>query len=318
VVTKTLFNSPVPREIDRLGEASAVVMKRFTKQWSSLRLLVNLLPRLSSHRFERVVRELDEFIYGIIRERRASGMDSGDLLSMFLLARDESGNGMSDVQVRDELTTLMLAGLDTTALALAWAFYLLAKNPSADQKVAAELESVLSGRLPQLADLPCLRYTESVVKETMRLYPSAWVIGREAVQACEVGGHRIAAGSALLMSQWLKHRDERFFERATTFFPERWSEEKIKGLPKYAYFPFGSGPRICIGASFASMETVLVLATVLQKFRLRCPPEYCVIPWPSITLQPKGGIHLIVERRIRKAPGDLPKSNLSVAPGSTA
>jgi cytochrome P450 len=306
VVTKTLFNSSVPKEIDRLGEASAVVMKRFTKHWSSLRLLLNLLPRLSSRRFERVMRELDEFIYGIIRERRASGSDTGDLLSMLLQARDESGNGMSDLQLRDELTTLMLAGLDTTALALAWAFYLLAKNPSADQKLAAELESVLGGRLPQLADLPCLRYTESVVKETMRLFPSAWVIGREAVQGCEIGGQRIAAGSSLLMSQWLKHRDERFFKRATIFFPERWSDEKIKGLPKYAYFPFGGGPRICIGASFATMEAVLVLATVLQKFRFCCPLEYSVIPWPSITLQPEGGIHLIVERRIRKAPSHLP------------
>jgi cytochrome P450 len=136
-----------------------------------------------------------------------------------------------------------------------------------------------------------------VVKETMRLYPSAWLIGREAVQDCQIGGHRIKAGTSLLMSQWLKHRDPRHFNNAEVFAPERWGEEGIKRLPKFAYFPFGGGPRICIGNSFAMMEAMLALATVSQQFRLTASPGYTVKPWPAITLQPRGGISLKVEPR---------------------
>jgi cytochrome P450 len=176
-----------------------VVLEHFTKQWSVWRLFSNLLPSPGTRRFEQVVRRLDEFIYGVIRERRASGKDAGDLLSMLLQARDEHGQGMNDCQLRDELTTLIVAGLDTTALALSWAFYLLSQNLAAADKLFAELQTVLEGRAPRFTDLPQLRYTEMIVKETMRLYPSAWLIGREAIHDCEIGGHRI---TSLIMSQW--------------------------------------------------------------------------------------------------------------------
>jgi cytochrome P450 len=311
VVTKTLFNSAVPKEINELGEASQVVMERFTKQWSWYRLLLNLMPSVTGRRFEEVMRRLDAFIYGVIDERRASGRDEGDLLSMLLAAQDEDGSRMTDRQLRDELTTLMVAGLDTTALALSWGFYLLSQNPPARQTLEAELDRVLGGRLPEFQDLPQLPYTEMVVKETMRLYPSAWVIGREALQDCEVGGHRIKAGTSLLMSQWLKHRDPRHFNNAETFAPERWSEEGIKRLPKFAYFPFGGGPRICIGNSFAMMEAMLVLATVSQQFRLTASPGYTVKPWPAITLQPGGGISLKIEPRSH---GGVPLTSSETSP----
>src|SRR2546428_4372726 len=198
---------------------------------------------------------INGFIYVLIRERRASGCDTGDLLSMLLRAHDDDGKGMCDRQLRDELTTLMVAGLDTTALALSWAFYLLARNPIADAKLAAEVQAELGERLPGFADLPHLRFTEAVVKETMRLYPSAWLVGREAVQDCEISGHHVAAGTSLIMSQWLIHRDPRYFETPLAFIPERWLDEPaLKQLPKFAYFPFGGGPRICIGSAFAMME----------------------------------------------------------------
>jgi cytochrome P450 len=294
VVVKSLFNSPVPPEIDQLGEASAVVMERFTQQWSGWRMLLSILPNASSRRFEKVMRDLDNFIYGLIRERRASGEDTGDLLSMLLQARDDDGKGMSDQQLRDELTTLMVAGLDTTALTLAWAFYLLSQNPGAEKALLAEIDSVLQGRAPTFADLPCLPCADAVVKETMRLYPAGWLLGREAVNDVQIGGFAVGKGTSVIMSQWLKHRDARCFPEPEKFLPERWRSEEIKKLPKFAYFPFGGGPRICIGNAFAMMEAVLVLAVVLQKFRLTAEPGYVVKPWPSITLQPKGGIFLKV------------------------
>ena len=297
VVTKTLFNSPVPQEIDELSAASTVVMERFTRQWKWHRLFLALFPALGSRRFEQVVRRLDAFIYGLVRERRASGRDAGDLLSMLLQARDEDGTGMTDGQVRDELITLMLAGLDTTALTLSWAFYLLSQNPAAVATLEEELATVLGDRAPGFADLPQLAYAELVVKETMRLYPPAWLIGRAAIRDCEIGGHHVKAGNSLLMSQWLKHRDPRWFKDPGSFIPERWRTEEIKQLPKFAYFPFGGGPRTCIGNSFAMMEAMLVLATISQKFRLTAPHGYQVRPWPTITLYPKGGISLTVQQR---------------------
>lgn len=297
VVTKTLFDSEVPNELNDVIASSAVVMERFTTQWKWYRAVFGLLPTVLSWQFSRGMRRLDTFIYRLIRERRASGEDRGDLLSMLLQARLEDGSGMSDQQLRDELTTLMVAGMDTTALALAWAFYLLSQNPVPAQALHEELDRVLGDRAPGFADLPQLTYAELVIKETMRLYPSVWLIGREAICDCDIGGHHIQAGESLFMSQWLKHRDPRCFKRPDEFLPERWSGEDVKQLPRYAYFPFGGGPRICIGNAFAMMEAVLVLATVSQKFQLTSAPGYRVTPWPSITLYPKGGILLQVGKR---------------------
>jgi len=290
VVTRTLFDSPVPPEIDEMGEASAVVMRRFSTQWNGFRLLLNLLPTMESRRFKQVMQRLDNYILGSIKERRASGRDHGDLLSMLLMSRDEDGSGMNNEQLRDELKTLMVAGLDTTALALSWALYLLALNPSKDSKVYEEIAPLGADRPLVFADLPRLRYTEAVIKETMRVYPPAWLVGREAIEDTELGGHEVKRGTSVIVSQWLRHRHPRYFPAPEKFEPERWLQEL--DLPKMAYFPFGGGPRVCIGSSFAMMEATLGLATILQKFRLTAAPNYQVTPFPSITLQPKGGIIL--------------------------
>ncbi|MEW6157600.1 MAG: cytochrome P450 [Verrucomicrobiota bacterium] len=295
VVTMSLFHSPVPPEIDRLTEASAVVMNQFTRQWNAWRILLAWLPNRGRRDFDEVMNRLDAFIYRLIAERRASGRDEGDLLSMLLAARDELGTGMNDRQLRDELTTLMVAGLDTTALALSWSLFLLAKNPEVDRKLELELETMLAGRLPRFEDLPKLRFTEMVVKEAMRLYPPAWIVGREATQSCNIGGQPVPAGTSVIMSQWLQHRDIRHFWEPFEFRPQRW--ESGHDLPKFAYFPFGGGPRICIGSSFAMLEAVLALATLAQAFRVSCRSDYNVQPFASITLQPQGGIVLKIETR---------------------
>jgi cytochrome P450 len=270
-------------------------MQRFTSQWSGFRALLNLLPTRETRRFEQVMKRLDDYILGLVRERRASGHDHGDLLSMLLQSRDDDGSGMNDQQLCDELKTLMVAGLDTTALALSWALFVLSQNSAVDEKLSEEVKTILQGRAATFADLPKLRYSEAVIKETMRLYPPAWGLGREALQDCEISGHHIERGVSIIMSQWVKHRDARHYRDPEKFRPERWTEENH--LPKMAYFPFGGGPRICIGSSFAMMEAILGLVTIVQRFRVASASNYRVEPWPAITLQPRGGIQLTVVAR---------------------
>ena len=295
VVVKTLFNAEVPPAIGQLGSASSAVLEQFTRQWSLGRMLLSLLPTAGRRRFQRVLREIDQYIFNLIRERRESGANPGDLLSMLLLARDETGAGMSDRQLRDELVTLMVAGLDTTALAVSWSLYLLAHHPPAQTRLREEICQVLGDRSAEFADVPQLRFTEAVLKESMRLYPPAWIVGREALSDLEVGGHRIRKGESLIMSQWLKHRDPRYFADAAGFHPERWLSDSIRTLPRFAYFPFGGGPRVCIGSTFAMMEGALVLASIFQRFRVSCAPGYTVEPWATITLQARGGVRLTLE-----------------------
>jgi len=197
---------------------------------------------------------------------------------------------MSDQQLRDEAVTLLLAGHETTALALSWTGYLLGQHPEIQAQLAAEVHEVLGSRAATMEDLPRLRLTEQVVMESMRLYPPAWAIGREAVQDCEIGGYAVSAGTTLYMSQWLIHRDPRHFENPTAFRPDRWSGDLARRLPRFAYVPFGGGPRICIGNRFAMMEAVLILATIVQRFRLEWQRERPVVPFASITLRPNGGV----------------------------
>jgi len=229
-------------------------------------------------------------LFGFIRQRRAQPSNRGDLLSLLLAARDEEGGGMTDRQVRDEAMTLFLAGHETTALVLSWAWYLLAQHPEAEEKLAAEVRQVLGDRDPTVEDCPRLKYAEMVALEAMRLYPPAYVIGREAIVDCEIGGYRVRRGTTLLMSQWVVQRDARFFAEPERFRPERWGEDAIKSLPKFAYFPFGGGPRLCIGNTFAMMELVLVLAAIAQRFHFRLQAGAKVATLPTFTLRPKPGI----------------------------
>ena len=256
------------------------------------------IPSPANLRARRAARQLDTILFRIIRERRAEKSDKGDLLSLLLHARDEGdGRGMNDQQVRDEAMTLFLAGHETTALTLSWVWYLMATHPDAEQRLWTELDQVLAGRTPTVDDWPKLKYTEWIALESMRLYPPAYVIGREAIADCVIGGYAVPRGTTMMLPQWVVQRDPRFFDEPDRFRPERWGEERIKTLPKFAYFPFGGGPRVCIGQQFAMMEMVLILATIAQKFRFRMQPGATVTPNPTFTLRPAAGIPGLIEPR---------------------
>lgn len=216
---------------------------------------------------------------------------------MLLQARDdESGRQMSDRQLRDEVMTLFMAGHETTANTLAWAWVLLARHPDVEAQLHAEIDLVLGSRLPTVADLPRLRYTENIVHETLRVYPTVWVIGREAVEPVELGGYWIPSGMTVLMPQWVIHRDSRWFDDPETFHPERWVNGLAQRIHRYAYFPFGGGPRICIGNNFALMEATLILATIARQYRLKLAADAVITPLPTITLRPAHGVKVVLAR----------------------
>lgn len=300
VVVKTLFNAEVSGEADKVERALSELVKPFASQATLKWILDNRLPTATHRRFNAAAREIDDIVYRIIAERRSSGSDEGDLLSMLLAAHDEDGSQMTDRQLRDEVMTLFLAGHETTALTLSWAWYLLAQNSEVEAKFHAELDEVLGGRAPTVADIPRLKYTDMIAKESMRLYPPAYGVAREARNDFELGGYRIRGGSQLFMFQWATQRDKRYFTEPNRFYPERWNEELSNSLPKYAYFPFGGGPRICIGNYFAMMEVVLLLATIGAKFRFSLLPDHPVSLMPAMSLRPANGIKVTAIRRNHK------------------
>jgi len=301
VVGKTLFDAEVESDADEVGAALTEVMNLFGYLMLPFSELLEKLPLPPRRRFMRARARLDAVIYRIIEERRRTGGDRGDLLSMLLDAVDEEGDrtGMTDEQLRDEVMTIFLAGHETTANALTWTWYLLAQNPEAEAKLHAELDAVLAGgRVPTPEDVPALPYTEMVVAETMRLYPPAWALGRLALEDHEVGGYRIPAGSLILASQYVIQRDPRFFPDPERFDPERWTPEAKAARPQFSYFPFGGGPRRCIGEGFAWTEGVLILATLARRWRPRLVPGRHVETQPRITLRPgAGGVPMRMESR---------------------
>lgn len=296
IAARTLFGAEVGGAAGEVVEALRVLQEGFVVRFNSLLPLPLWLPTPGNLRLRRAVNRLDAILYGFIGRRRAETSERDDLLSILLHARDEGG-GMTDRQVRDEAMTLFLAGHETTALALAWTWYLLASHPDAVAPLYAEVDRVLAGRLPTAEDWPRLKYAESVILEAMRLYPPAYAIGREAIVECRVGGYRVPRGTTMLMPQWVIQRDARWFPQPEAFRPERWGDEAIKTLPKYAYFPFGGGPRLCVGYQFAMLELVLVLATIAQRCSFRLAPGAEVTPLPTFTLRPVPGVPGVIARR---------------------
>jgi cytochrome P450 len=316
IVARTLFDAELSGEAEAVGESLAEVMNHFMSpmRWFPL---MDHVPFPSSRRYWLAIRRIDEIIYRIIRARRESGQDSGDLVSRLLAARDDEGKGMTDRQLRDEVVTLVLAGHETTALALFYILYLLDRWPQAQDRLVGELQAVIGDRAPTPADVPRLKYTEWVVREAMRLYPPAWGIAREALDDCEIGGYHVPKGTQLFLTQWLVHRDGRWFDNPEVFRPERWDNDLIKRLPRCAYFPFGDGPRICIGNHFAMMEAVLLLATIARRYRLIVESGQTLQLLPSITLRPRSGLLMRVHSREAgpsSAPSHGHESNGSVEP----
>jgi cytochrome P450 len=301
IAARTLISVEIASVSDRIAKALEAILIVAARP-ARILSLVRKFPSRTERNYVSAVRDLDEIVYGIIRERRAARsagatQSTPDLLGMLLAAQDEDGSGMTDKQIRDETLTLLLAGHETTAIALSWAWYLLSENPATERKLHDELESVLGGRVPAVEDLPRLPYTERVVKEAMRLYPPAYIILRLSVEDCEMGGYKIPRGSSVGTSSWVVHRDARFFPDPEKFLPERWTEEFQRSLPRYAYFPFGGGPRVCIGAQFAMMEAMLALAGIAQRYSLKLVPGHPVETSPSITLRPRFGLRMTLHRR---------------------
>ena len=299
IVGKTLFDASVESEAKEIGEALSSVMKLFDRITMPFANLLNKLPLPSNFQFQKASQRLDATIYRIINERRASGEDRGDLLSMLLLAQDEEGDGtgMTDLQLRDEAMTIFLAGHETTANALTWTWYLLSEHADVRAKLEAEIDSVLEGRLPIADDARRLPYTEKVFAESMRLYPPAWTMGREALSDYRIGEYIAPAGSIIIMSPYVVHHNPLYYPEPFKFDPERWTPEAEAVRPKFAYFPFGGGPRVCIGEQFAWMEGVLLIATFAQKWRMHLAPDHPVEPKPMITLRPKYGMKMTLEPR---------------------
>ncbi|WNQ10449.1 cytochrome P450 [Paenibacillus aurantius] len=300
IITQTMFGMNLSEGYGDVSHALEVGMKYVSRRASSFIDLPFELPTKNNKEFKESAEMLDKIIYGIIQERRAKGEeDREDLLAMLLAARDdEDGTGMTDKQVRDEVMTIFLAGHETTANTLAWTFYLLSQNPDARAKLEEELDRVLTDRLPTVADLEKLPYTGNVIWEALRIYPPVWAVNREVSEEVEIGGHLLKPGDTVMMSQYVIHRSDRYFEDPEVFRPERFEGDLLKRIPGFAYFPFGGGPRICIGNHFAFMEASLVLATIARRFRLDLAEDHHKVEGePLVTLRPKHGLRMVAEKR---------------------
>jgi cytochrome P450 len=304
IVGETLFGRDVTRGpggvADAVAQALDDALHAATPAFAALGRWAVHLPIPAARRFRRARAELDAVIYGLIAERRRTG-GGDDLLSLLLEATDDEGDGagarMTDLQLRDEAMTLFLAGHETTANALAWTWYLLATHPAVEARLLASLDEALGGRTPAFADVPRLGYARQVLHEALRLYPPAYALGRVALEEVTLGGFRIPAGAGVLASQWVTHRDPRWWPEPDRFDPDRWAPDAAAGRHRFAYFPFGAGTRVCVGEQFAWTEALLVLATLAPRWRLALAPGTRVAPQPIITLRPRGGIPMTLHPR---------------------
>jgi cytochrome P450 len=296
IVGKTLFDADVTRDAKEVGETLDILL-HIAANFGRTILVPLWVPTPRNIRAKLGIKRLERVIYRIIADRRVSGRDTGDLLSILLQAQDEDGAHMNDRQLRDETITLFLAGHETTANTLSWTWWLLAQDPAVEKKFHEELDGVLGGRAPTVDDLPKLTYLSQVLTESLRLYPTAWGMARLAAEEHEIAGYPVRPGYGVAFAQWVMHRDARWFDAPLEFRPERWENGLAKQLPRFAYFPFGGGPRQCIGNTFALMEASVVLATVGQRFRFALAPGHKVTPLASITLRPKTGIQVRLEAR---------------------
>jgi len=295
IVAKCLFNEDVEEKSSSISRSLTDIIEYFNRLSSPFAWLLEKLP--SNRKYSRAVGIVDGMVYGMIEDRRKNTRDYGDLLSMLMSARDADGNVMSDKQIRDEALILFAAGHETTANALSWTWYLISKHPEVEEKLRREVDTVLGSKRPSYDDVPKLVYTTNVLTEGMRIYPPAWILTRQALNDCVIGGFSVPAGTDVLMSQYVVHHDGRFFKDPEKFDPDRWTMEFRAKLPKFAYFPFGGGPRGCVGEPFAWMEGVLIIARMAQSWNFTLAENQKVEMLPRITLRPKNGIRMIATQR---------------------
>ncbi|MEO1372758.1 MAG: cytochrome P450 [Cyanobacteria bacterium J06635_10] len=296
IVMKTIFNQDIADgDAGNVAQALEETMNWFVEKTNSL--LAGDETRIpADKRYEDAIAKLDETVYAMIGDRRKTGEFGNDLLGMLMEVEDaDDGSRMTNRQLRDEVATLISAGHETTANTLSWAWLLLGENPDVRTKLDEELRTVLQGNAPTVEDLQRLPYTTMVIKETLRVYSTVTEVNREATEDCEIGGYSVPKGTTLIISQWVMHRDARYFTNPEAFNPERWANDFEKSLPRGVYFPFGDGPRICIGKSFAMMEAVLLLATIAQSYQLELVTNQVIEKQPSVTLRPKTGIQVVLK-----------------------
>ncbi|HXX76942.1 MAG TPA: cytochrome P450 [Ktedonobacteraceae bacterium] len=304
IILKALFNLDSPTQSASLGRAITTVITNSIRNFGSVRGFRLDLPFTGYGRMMAAKRELDIFVYDLIKQRRADGRDVGDVLSMLLQAQDE-GNTMNDKQIHDQVFTLIAAGHETARNTMSWTFYLLSQHPHVLEKLLAELHTVLQGRSPDAGDLPNLPYLEWVINESWRVYPPAFALIRRAVDAFDLDGYRFPAGTIAVFSQWVLHHLPDIWGDPDVFRPERWDPINGQQVPQWAYFPFGGGPFMCIGMPFAELETRLLLATILQHYTPRLVPGFKVVPQPRVTLCPKYGMHMILETTPAEVPTQI-------------
>jgi len=299
IAARALFAHDIGDDTRSVSKNIGTCLEVFTRLSSPFLKLSLALPLPSSLRLKRAVRELDAVIYRLIERRRREGVNGNDVLSLLMQARDdETQTQMSEKQLRDEVLTLLIAGHETTANVLSWIFYLLSTTPAVDRELYAEARGVLAGRQGfAAADVDRLAYARQVILEGLRLYPPGWFVGREAQADVRLGGYTVPKGSIVMLSQYVMHRDARFFEEPERFKPERWAGDLLERLPRGAYFPFSAGERHCIGEGFAWQEALLVLATLVERWRFELAPGQTIRPRPSVTLRPDGPIKMILRSR---------------------
>lgn len=298
IVLRTMFGAASIPDIESVGGIVETMTHGFAETYLTWRRLVPRWMRPRAHaELDDARARLDAILYPLISARRAEGGGGDDLLGRLLAATDDDGAKMSDEQLRDEVATVFLAGHETTALALSYALWLLARHPEAQARLHAEVGEVLGDRPATLADLPRLTYCDAVVKEAMRLYPPAYLIGREALEDVQIAGYTVPRGAQVLTPIWAVHRDPRWFPAPLRFRPERWLDGLEKRLHRFAYFPFGGGARICVGNHFAMLESVLVLATLVQGIAVAPDPEHELKLLPAVTLRPESGVRVTVRPR---------------------
>jgi cytochrome P450 len=297
ISVRTLFGSDVAEDAEAVRKSVSVAFSHLHEKVWSLAPLPLWMPTPANLRFQRAVASMSDVVYRIIRDRRGSGAEGNDVLSMLLAVRDENGERMPDRQVRDEVVTMLVAGHESTAITLAWTLALLSRHPDIERRVCDELDGTLGGRTPTFADLPGLSYLGMVLKESMRLYPAFWMFTRTPVENDELCGHTIPAGSVLLFSSYVTHRRADFWPNPEAVDPERFTPERVAERPPFSYLPFGGGPRQCIGMRLAEFQTQLMLATILQRFGFHLVPGRRLEPEATLSLRPKGGLWMTLHER---------------------
>ena len=301
IIMKALFNLDSPSQSASMGQAFNQMIANSSRTVGSVRRFRLDLPFTAYGRLMAGKRTVDTFVYDLIKQRRSEGRDVGDVLSMLLQAQDE-GSTMTDKQIHDQVLTFIAAGHETAQNTMSWTFYLLSQYPHVLEKLLSELRTVLHGRAPSVADLANLPYLEWVINESWRVYPPAWMLSRKAVEAFDLDGYHFQAGTFAIFSQWVLHHLPDIWGDPDVFRPERWDPINGQQVPHWAYFPFGGGPRICIGMPFAELETRLLLATILQHYTPRLVPGFAVVPQPRVTLRPKYGMRMILEATRAEVP----------------